>query len=187
MQMKTSYDRFLTEEGKHLAFLLRHDKQAFDNGLIDSNGWRQCDELCREQGFLYETLVDIVETNNKQRYEFNDIFTKIRARQGHSIPVDVDLNEVEGGLETLFHGTDVRFIDSIKNEGIRKMTRNHVHLSPNINIAKNVGKRHGNNIRIIEIDAKKMLEDGIKIFVSRNNVYLTEYVDPKYFNKIIEH
>lgn len=187
MQMKTSYNRFLTEEGKHLAFLLRHDKQAFDKGLIDSNGWRACNELCREQGFFYETLVEIVETNNKQRYEFNDTYTKIRARQGHSIPVDVDLKTVDGGLKTLFHGTDASFIDSIKKEGIKKMTRNYVHLSPNINIAKNVGKRHGNNLRIIEINAKKMIEDDIKIFVSKNNVYLTEYVDPKYFNKIIEY
>ena len=80
-----SYEKDLVNKGKHLAFLLRHDKDAFNAGLIDNNGWRDVKELCREHGYTTKMLDDIVETNNKKRYEFSDDKHKIRARQGHSI------------------------------------------------------------------------------------------------------
>ena len=83
--------------------------------------------------------------------------------------------------EILYHGTSSRFIEQIKREGIKKMTRLYVQLSTSINIAKEVGKRHGGETIILVINAHKMSQDNHKFFLSRNGVWLTEYVEPKYF------
>lgn len=179
--------KVLTEKGKELAYLLRHDKKAFSKGLIDKFGWRKCDELIEKHGFTYELLEEIVETNDKRRYEFNCDGDKIRARQGHSIPVDMSFSEYIGPKEFLYHGTDGKFIKSIRKNGIRKQTRQYVHLSPDIETAEKVGKRHGDHLYVIKIDIQAMMSDGVKIWLSTNNVYLTDYVDPKYFKEIIDY
>lgn len=180
-------NRVLTEKGKELAFLLRHDKKAFKKGVIDKFGWRKCDELIENHGFTEELLEEIVETNDKKRYEFNSDGDKIRARQGHSIPVDMSFSEYVGSKDFLYHGTDGRFISSIKKNGIRKQTREYVHLSGDLETAEKVGKRHGAHLFVIKVDSKKMMEDGVKIYLSTNDVYLTDYVDPKYFKEIINY
>ena len=176
----------IISKGKKLAWLLRHDKDAFDSGFIDSNGWRSVKVLCKVYGYTPELLDKIVETNNKQRYEYNEDKTKIRAKQGHSIPVDVGLKEVEIDQFNpyLYHGTSSRFIEDIKKEGLKPQSRQYVHLSPDEKTATDVGKRHGAETYIIRIDAYKMQEDGIKIYISNNGVYNVKYVDPKYFERI---
>ena len=179
-----SEEKKLIEKGKELAFLLRHDKEAFDQCLIDKNGWRQVSELVKSHGFTKALLDEIVETNNKQRYEYDEHKMRIRARQGHSIPVEVELTEVTD-CDVLWHGTSPRFIDDIMKEGLLRMSRNHVHLSPDIETAEKVGKRHGGNLCIIKIDAAQMLKDGVKIWLSNNGVYLTKEVNPKYFIETI--
>ena len=180
--MPTTFtEKQLINRGKHLAFLLRHDKEAFDAGLIDKNGWRQVSELCKEQGYSRELLNAITATNNKQRYEFSDDGRKIRARQGHSIPVDVGLQEAEPP-SVLYHGTgsDV-FFSNIQHEGLRPMTRQHVHLSKDVETATNVGRRHSKDVHIIKIDAKRMYADGYKFYLSNNGVWLTAEVPSEYF------
>jgi putative RNA 2'-phosphotransferase len=169
------------KQGRHLAFLLRHDKEGFEKGLIDKNGWRKVDELIKSHQYTKELLEEIVETNDKQRYEFNNDKTKIRARQGHSIDVDVELKE-ETPPDILYHGTSSKFLESIYKQGILKGVRQYVHLSSDIETAKKVGSRHGNPV-VLFIDTKKMKEDGIKFFKSNNNVWLTDYIDKKYINK----
>ena len=174
-------DKQLINKGKHLAFLLRHDKEAFDAGLIDAHGWRQVSELCKEQGYTRELLDAITATNNKQRYEFSDDKKKIRARQGHSIPVDVELKEATPP-DVLYHGTASSvFFSKIRHEGLRPMSRQHVHLSKDKETAQNVGSRHSKDVYIIAIDAKKMHNDGFKFFLSNNGVWLTTSVPAKYF------
>jgi len=168
----------IIKQGKHLAFLLRHDKEGFEKGLIDKNGWRKVDELIKSHQYTKELLEEIVETNDKQRYEFNKDKTKIRARQGHSIDVDVELKE-ELPPDVLYHGTSSKFLESIYKQGILKGKRQHVHLSSDIETAKKVGARHGNPV-VLSINTKKMKEDGIKFFKSNNNVWLTEYINQKY-------
>ena len=173
-------------KGKKLSWLLRHDKDAFDCGFIDKNGWRDVKVLCKVYGYTPELLDEIVETNNKKRYEYNEDKTKIRARQGHSIPVDVELKEAVITIKNpyLYHGTSSRFIEDIKKEGLKPQSRQYVHLSPDEKTAIDVGKRHGAETYIIRIDAYKMQEDGIKIYISNNGVYNVKYVDPKYFKRI---
>ena len=128
-------------------------------------------------------LEEIVETNNKKRYEFSDDKKKIRARQGHSIPVDVELKEATPP-DVLYHGTAKNFVGSIWKNGIKKMSRLYVHLSGDEETARKVGKRHGYPV-VIFINTKQMREDGIKFYLSNNNVWLTEFVDKKYLMFVI--
>ena len=167
--------------GKQLSFLLRHDSEAFFNGLIDKHGWRKVSELVKDHNYTKDLLDDIVKTNNKQRYEYNEDETLIRARQGHSINVDVNLSE-STPPDILYHGTATRFLDSILEKGIVKGNRLHVHLSKDEETATTIGARHGKPY-VLKIDAKKMYEDGIKFYLSNNNVWLTDFVDVKYIIK----
>lgn len=164
--------------GKHLSWLLRHDKQSFQDGIIDKNGWRPTSELVKEHGYTKELLDEIVDTNDKQRYEYNNDKSRIRARQGHSIPVDVGLTEAEPP-KTLYHGTYTRVLESIYKHGILKGGRMYVHLSKDRETALKVGSRHGTPY-ILEIDAEQMYKDGVKFYVSNNGVWMTERVDSKY-------
>ena len=169
---------YLDVLSKRLAFLLRHDRKAFDKGYIDTKGWRSMDELIQKHGFTKDELLEIVKTDRKGRYEINEL-NKIRAVQGHSIPVEVDLVESQPP-DILYHGTSSKFIESIMQEGIKNETRLYVHLSQDKNVAMEVGKRHGGDCVIITIDAKRMYEDVIKFFLSKNGVWLVKYVSTKY-------
>lgn len=164
----------LVKKGKHLSFLLRHDTEY----QFDKHGYREVKDIVKNHGYTKAELIEIVETNDKQRYEFNNDKTKIRARQGHSINVDVELKETTPP-DVLYHGTATRFLDSIMKTGINKMSRNYVQLSNDIDTATTVGSRHGTPI-ILKVDSRKMSDDGIKFYLSNNNVWLTEYVDTKY-------
>lgn len=180
METKHS-EKQLTNRGRHLAFLLRHDKEAFDNGIIDANGWRQVSELIKEQGYTRELLEEIVETNNKKRYEFSPDGRKIRARQGHSIPVDVGLTEAIPP-KVLYHGTSAKtFYQYIQLEGLKPMSRQHVHLSADEETARKVGQRHSSDVYIIKIDTERMHSDGHVFWQSANGVWLTGEVPPEYF------
>lgn len=172
-------EKDLIKKGKHLAFLLRHDTEY----QFDEHGWREASDLIKNQGYTMKELEEIVETNNKKRYEFSDDKKKIRARQGHSIPVDVELKEATPP-DVLYHGTAKDFVGSIWKNGIKKMSRLYVHLSGDEETARKVGKRHGYPV-VIFINTKQMREDGIKFYLSNNNVWLTEFVDKKYLMFVI--
>lgn len=171
-------DKQLINKGKHLAFLLRHDEDALKQGLIDENGWRNVSELIKHQGYTKQLLEEIVETNNKKRYEFNSDKSKIRARQGHSINVNVELTETIPP-SILYHGTSTKALESIYKQGIVKGGRLFVHLSKDEETALKVGSRHGEPY-VLKINAEQMSKDGIKFYLSNNGVWLTEFVDKKY-------
>ena len=162
------------KKGKQLSFLLRHDTDY----AFDEHGYRTIDDLIKNHNFTMDELIYIVETNDKQRYEFNDNKSKIRARQGHSINVNVDLKQ-STPPDILMHGTATRFLDSIMDNGIKKMSRNYVQLSEDYDTAIEVGKRHGKPV-VLYVDTKKMKEDGCIFYLSNNNVWLTDYVHQKY-------
>ena len=167
----------LVSRGKQLSFLLRHDK----NYKFDEHGYRTVQDLIDNYGYSIEELDSIVETNDKKRYEYNEDKSLIRARQGHSVNVDVDLKEIVPP-DILYHGTATRFYSDILKEGIKKMNRQYVHLSDNYTTAVSVGSRHGSAI-VLTIDAKKMTNDGCKFYLSNNGVWLTDYVKPDYILK----
>lgn len=169
--------------GKFLSLVLRHNPQAAGITL-DEHGWADVEALlagvCRTgRRINMETLERIVRENNKKRYSFNENHTKIRANQGHSLPVDVELRETKPP-RYLYHGTAARFHASIRREGIKKMGRQYVHLSGDFQTAMEVGRRHGSPV-VITINAKAMAADGVAFYCSENGVWLCEYVDPQYF------
>lgn len=164
----------IIRKGKRLAFFLRHDKDY----QFDEHGWREVSDLIANHGYTMELLDEIVETNNKKRYEYSEDKSKIRARQGHSVNVDVELKEVIPP-DILYHGTAETTLSAIMKEGIIKGSRLHVHLSQTEETALNVGKRHGKPV-VLRINAGQMNQDGIKFYLSNNGVWLTEYVSPKY-------
>ena len=178
----------LVKLGKYLSLILRHKPEVIGIKL-DEHGWADIDELLvgmnRQGRFINRELLDeIVKTNNKKRYQYNDDLTKIRANQGHSINVDVNLQE-KVPPNTLYHGTALRYLDEIKLFGIKKMNRLYVHLSKDKETAINVGKRHCKAI-ILEIDTKKMLNDGHKFYYSNNGVWLCDDIDFKYVRRIFD-
>lgn len=168
--------------GKFISLVLRHSPEVI--GLeLDENGWASVDELIakskkKRYNYTFDDLVEIVETNDKKRYSFNEKRTKIRANQGHSIDIDLNLTPVEPP-QYLYHGTATRFVGFIREEGIVKGSRQHVHLSKDKDTAVKVGTRHGKP-EVLTIRTGKMFEDGILFYLSDNGVWLTEYVDPKY-------
>lgn len=169
--------------GRFLSLVLRHNPDAAGIAL-DAHGWADVEALlagvCRTGRHIdMETLERIVRENNKQRYSFNEDHTKIRANQGHSLQVDVELTAAEPP-EYLYHGTAARFLPAIQREGIRKMGRQYVHLSGDFQTAIEVGRRHGKPI-VITVSAGIMARDGMVFYRAENGVWLCEFVAPKYF------
>lgn len=169
-----------------ISLILRHKPDEIGI-VLDEHGWANVKELIAGinnagRKINMETLEEIVRTDNKGRYSFNEDKTLIRANQGHSIPVDVELEEVIPP-SVLYHGTATRFLDNIKQQGIKSMSRLYVHLSKDLETAIKVGNRHG-NCAVLVIDTKRMSEDGIKFYLSENGVWLTKYIDWKYVKEI---
>lgn len=170
--------------GKFLSLVLRHQPETIGIEL-DEQGWANVKELiekCKKHRYHFsmEDLIEIVETNDKKRYSFNEKRNKIRANQGHSIDINLALQPVEPP-EYLYHGTAKRFLSSIREKGILKGTRQHVHLSKELDTAVKVGSRHGKPA-ILTILSGQMYRDGIQFYCSDNGVWLTDYIDVKYIS-----
>ena len=170
----------LTKKSKFLSLVLRHKPETI--GLeLDENGWANVDELLQKcvanNSMTMAILEEIVATNNKKRFAFNDDKTKIRASQGHSIDVDLNLEEKEPPFY-LFHGTAEKNIESIKEKGLIKSGRQYVHLSSDYDTAVKVGQRHGNPV-VLMVRAKTRTYRGFKFFISDNNVWLKDHVEPE--------
>lgn len=164
---------------KFLSLVLRH-QPAYIHLNLDKNGWADVRELqekakTKNIHFSKEELYEIVDTNDKKRFSFNEDFSLIRANQGHSVKtVDLQL-KVVNPPEVLYHGTVDKFIDSIKQTGLQKRSRQHVHLSADLETATKVGSRRGKPI-ILRIQSQKMYEKGFSFFLSANGVWLTDHV-----------
>lgn len=170
----------LLRTGKFLSIILRHKPEEVGLSL-DKNGWLNIPDLLdaiRPHGYNINRndLEKIVETNNKKRFVIEG--DRIRANQGHSVNVDLNLKE-RTPPEFLFHGTSSASAYKILTEGINKFTRHHVHLSDNYETAKNVGDRRGKSCVLI-IEASLMKKEGYKFYLSKNGVWLTDYVPPEF-------
>ena len=171
----------------YISMILRHRPQEA-HITLDEHGWADVDELLAGVNSTgrkidMSMLEEIVATDKKQRYSFSPDKTLIRANQGHSIPVDVELKEQEPP-EILYHGTAAGFLASIEKEGLKPMGRLYVHLSKDAETAENVGKRHGKPV-VLKIHSGEMYHDGHVFYLSENGVWLTKKVEPKYFERII--
>ena len=176
----------LTDSSKFLSLILRHKPETIGIKL-DEHGWADVSELIsgisKTRPFDMKMLEEIVRTDSKQRYSFNEDKTLIRANQGHSIPVDVEL-EKKTPPEFLYHGTGEKFVSSIDKEGLRSKSRLYVHLSKDTETAVKVGSRHGKPV-VYRVEAGKMADDGYEFFLSVNGVWLTKAVPAEYLSKLL--
>ena len=174
----------LNNTSKFISLLLRHQPETI--GLqLDENGWALVSELItkmdeHQHSIDQNILETIVTTSDKQRFIFNEDKTKIRANQGHSIAVDLNLKEMIPPA-ILYHGTVSQFISLIKNEGLKKMSRQHVHLSADYETAVKVGSRRGEAI-ILQINANEMYKENYKFYQSENGVWLSDHIPSKFIS-----
>lgn len=168
-----------TKQGRYLSLILRHKPEA-GNLTLDKNGWAEIKSVTDAMGISRQELEEIVAWDDKGRYEFSNDKKKIRARQGHSINVDVELKKFVPNSK-LYHGTIWTSVEKIMKDGLKPMSRLYVHLSKDTKTATKVGSRRGEPV-ILTIDAKKAHEDGIEFFVSNNEVILTKHIPTKYIS-----
>lgn len=176
----------LIKLGKFLSLVLRHKPEVIGIQL-DPQGWVEVNQLliqCRTYGKPIDriTLEAIVATNNKKRYMISEDGKRIRASQGHSVPIALDYEPITPPAH-LFHGTAERFLESILTQGLLKQQRHHVHLSGDLETASQVGRRHGKLV-ILTIDSGQMHRDGHHFYKTPNGVWLTEHVPVQYFKNV---
>lgn len=163
---------------KFMSYVLRHDPASA--GLeMDQQGWVNAHDLVlaiqkRNPEFTHDDLEGIVVGSEKQRFDLLD--GMIRANQGHSVSVDLDLKP-ETPPAKLYHGTSLVILDIVLRDGLKKMLRHHVHLSPDIETARIVGARRPGTTVILEVDTTNMTQE---FYVSKNGVWLTDAVAPEH-------
>lgn len=166
---------------KYISLILRHKPEVIGITL-DEHGWADVDALIKgiskTHTLTRELLEEIVSTDDKQRYSFNDDKTLIRANQGHSVPVDVEF-EAAVPPEYLYHGTGEKYVLSINQHGLIPKSRLYVHLSADIDTALKVGSRHGKPF-VYRVESGQMAKDGYVFYLSVNGVWLTKNVPEKY-------
>ncbi len=171
---------------KFLSYALRHAPQKV--GLtLDEAGWADVDALlaaCAANGhpISFEDLAEVVRESDKQRFALDDVNNRIRANQGHSIDVDLGF-EAADPPEVLYHGTHPRALDAILAEGLKRMSRQHVHLSADMETAQSVGERRGKPI-VFAVAAAQMQTEGHVFHCSANGVWLTERVPPAHLRRL---
>lgn len=172
-------DKRLVKVSKYLAKVLRHKPERI--GLtLDAQGWARIDDIIRlSNNMMTRSEIDaVVSQNDKKRFAISDDGLYIRANQGHSITVDLELDPLEPP-EILYHGTAVKNLDSIRHDGLLPMTRQHVHLSLDMQTAIKVGSRHGKPV-VLAVQARPMHAAGQTFFCSANGVWLTDRVSPEH-------
>lgn len=173
------------ETSKFISLILRHKPETIGITL-DEHGWANVSELIagvsKTHPLDMEGLERIVAADEKQRYSFNEDKTLIRANQGHSVSVDVELEQAEPP-EILYHGTATKFEEAIDKEGLISKSRLYVHLSGDEETARKVGTRHGKLV-MYRVKSGEMHKDGHEFFQSVNGVWLTKAVPVEYLEKI---
>lgn len=173
----------LTKTSKFLSLILRHKPEVIGTEL-DKNGWADVKSLIagvNKSGKYFldmKILEEIVQNDEKGRYSFNNDKTKIRANQGHSIKVDVELKKCTPP-EYLWHGTAEKYIESINKNGITPKNRLYVHLSADAETAEKVGSRHGKPI-IYRIFSGEMNRQGYNFYISKNGIWLADFIPPNF-------
>lgn len=174
----------LKNTSKYLSLILRHKPKTIGITL-DEHGWASVNDLiagiAKTHNCNMEILEEIVRTDEKQRYSFNGDKTLIRANQGHSIAVDVELEETVPP-EELWHGTGEKYALSIDAQGLIPKSRLYVHLSKDRETAVKVGRRHGKPV-LYTIKSGEMCADGYPFFLSKNGVWLTKEVPARYLKR----
>lgn len=167
-----------------ISLILRHKPEVI-NISLDEYGFAKTNELIpginstgREINF--DVLKRIVDSDEKHRYSFSEDFSRIRANQGHSLTLNVEM-QAAIPPDFLFHGTSEETLPAILQEGIKKMSRQYVHLSELSSTAVSVGKRHGLPV-VLVVNSREMYNDGVEFKVSENGIWQVENVPTKYIS-----
>jgi putative RNA 2'-phosphotransferase len=171
---------------KYLSKHLRHQPERLGLELLPG-GWIEVEKLlaaASAHGFEISLadLQQVVATNDKQRFAFNDSGDLIRANQGHSIEIDLQLL-VQAPPDTLYHGTHVKAVAAILASGLQKMSRHHVHLTTDLNMAFKVGGRRGESV-ILAINTPAMVTADYRFYRTENDVWLVDAVPPEYLTRV---
>jgi putative RNA 2'-phosphotransferase len=178
-------NRRVVTVSKFLSKHLRHAPE--DLGLtLEAGGWVRVTDLlagCERANFRVSPaeLREVVEKNDKKRFSFDETGERIRANQGHSTEVDLQLTP-RTPPDVLYHGTAAHFVEDILKSGVQRMSRHHVHLSTTVETAAAVGKRHGKPV-ILRVDAAAMSRDGLTFYCSDNGVWLVDEIPPRYLSR----
>jgi putative RNA 2'-phosphotransferase len=173
-----------TKISKTISYLLRHKPETA--GLtLQPGGWVDVQHLIHginqttklPRPITLHDIHHIVEIDSKKRYSLKE--GQIRAVQGHSTKVEMEYKPVQPP-KYLYHGTVIENLNSIRDTGLKPMTRQHVHLSENYETAVSIAKRHGNKIHILKVDAEKAHENGVKFYKAENGVWLADSVPKTY-------
>ena len=172
----------LVTVSKYLSKHLRHEPERLGLTLAPG-GWVAVDDLlagCARNRFpiTRDELLEVVAKNDKQRFAFDETGQLIRANQGHSTAVDLQL-EPALPPDVLYHGTATNTLDAVLQDGLKKMARHHVHLSRTPDDARKVGGRHGKPV-VLVVDAAALAKSGATFFCSANGVWLVDGVPPEY-------
>jgi putative RNA 2'-phosphotransferase len=172
---------------KYLSKHLRHQPERLGLELLPG-GWVNVGKLlaaASQHGFEISRseLEQVVATNDKQRFAFDDSSDLIRANQGHSTEVDLQLS-VQTPPQILYHGTHVKAAPDISATGLQKMSRHHVHLTTSLSMAHQVGGRRGKSV-VFAIDTIAMVNDGHHFYCTENDVWLVEAVPPQYLEQLL--
>jgi putative RNA 2'-phosphotransferase len=174
-------DQRLKKVGRYMSLLLRHSPEK-EFLSMDKFGYVPINQLCNKLNITREELDNIVSTNNKKRFSYSDDDQFIRATQGHSFQVELGYDPIIPP-STLYHGTTIDNKKSILKDGLLKMNRQHVHLTSDLETAKQVGMRYAktsDKLWLIQIDASQMFKDDLVFYLSTNNVYLIDKVPSIY-------
>ncbi|TGD80326.1 RNA 2'-phosphotransferase [Hymenobacter wooponensis] len=175
-----------TRISKFLSLHLRHQPELL-GVTLEAGGWVGVKALlaaCARRGFplTREQLEEVVTSSDKQRFAFDESGTRIRAQQGHSVPVELGL-VAQVPPPKLYHGTVAAALPAIREQGLQKMQRHHVHLSPDVETARHVGSRRGRPV-LLAVDAAALHAAGATFYQSGNGVWLTDEVPPQYLREL---
>jgi putative RNA 2'-phosphotransferase len=178
---------FFVKVSKFLSYILRHNPEKFGI-ILDSEGFADLNSILGVLNERYEdleirkeTIEELIMQSDKKRFEI--VKDKIRAYYGHSFNERIIMTEAISLPSNLYHGTNLRAYEKIKVNGLKKIGRQYVHLSENIETAISVGKRRTKNPIILVVDTIIAQKEGIKFFKS-GDMYLVEYIPPKYISKL---
>lgn len=177
----------MSKRSQFISLILRHKPETI--GLeLDKHGWADLEDFIEKANavgmhYTIEEIKDIVDNSEKKRFAISEDGLSIRARQGHSATLDVDVQlSKKNPPAVLYHGTASHFLPSIMKQGLIPKTRKHVHLSSDIETAYNVGKRHAKNMAVVilEIDTRRMVEKKVNFYLSENKVWLADNIPPDF-------
>lgn len=134
----------------------------------------------------------IISDNNKQRFALGKGEKTgkeyIRANQGHSVHVTVEMKEITDAGRTCMHGTNMTAWKIIEKEGLSRMKRQHIHMAGGMPGEVISGMRNTAKV-VIMIDLQKCFDKNIKFYESLNGVILSPgneegIIPPSCFGKV---